>query len=167
MPCEVYLDDIAVYGDTREEVLETTAEAIRRLAAGGFMINLKKTKLCCNRTRILGHTWFSGGYWEPEATKLEALLHATDEELEASNRSSVYGLLNFYREYVPHFSELTEPIRLTLSSDAKPWTDEATKAVRTTLQKILRGPRWLNFDPEEELRVETRLSPGGLAIVLL
>ena len=107
LPCVVYLDDIAVYGDTREEVLKHTAEAIRRLAAAGFMINLKKSKLCCDRLRILGHQWSSGGYWEPEPTKLESLLNMKDEDMKTCNRSSVYGLLNFYREYVPHFAELT------------------------------------------------------------
>ena len=39
----VYLDDIAVYGDSWEQVLEDTLEAIRRLTTAGFMINLKKS----------------------------------------------------------------------------------------------------------------------------
>ena len=39
----VYLDDIAVYGDSEEQVLADTLEAIRRLTAAGFMINLKKS----------------------------------------------------------------------------------------------------------------------------
>ena len=39
----VYLDDIAVYGDSWEQVLEDTLEAIRRLTTADFMINLKKS----------------------------------------------------------------------------------------------------------------------------
>ena len=46
LPCTVYLDDIAVYGDYPEDVLAHTAEAMRRLAEAGFMINLKKSHLC-------------------------------------------------------------------------------------------------------------------------
>ena len=41
----VYLDDITVYGDSVEQVLKDTAEAMKRLAAAGFMINLKKSHL--------------------------------------------------------------------------------------------------------------------------
>ena len=41
----VYLDDITVYGDTVSQVLEDTAEAMKRLALAGFMINLKKSHL--------------------------------------------------------------------------------------------------------------------------
>ena len=41
----VYLDDITVYGDMVSQVLEDTAEAVKRLALAGFMINLKKSYL--------------------------------------------------------------------------------------------------------------------------
>ena len=37
-------------------------------------------------------------------------------------RSNVYGLLNFYREYVPTFPEVTESLRLILGHDQVPWT---------------------------------------------
>lgn len=46
LPCVVYLDDIAIFGETKEEVLAYTAEAMKRLAKAGFMINLKKSTLC-------------------------------------------------------------------------------------------------------------------------
>ena len=39
----MYLDDIAVYGESQEGVLEDTIEVIRRLTKAGFMINLKKS----------------------------------------------------------------------------------------------------------------------------
>ena len=45
LPVIVYLDDITVYGDMVSQVLEDTAEAIKRLASAGFMINLKKSHL--------------------------------------------------------------------------------------------------------------------------
>ena len=40
MPIVFYLDNIAVYGDTQEQVLEDMLEAVKRLAATGFMLNL-------------------------------------------------------------------------------------------------------------------------------
>ena len=45
LPIVIYLDDTAVYGDTQEEVLEYTLEAVKRFAAGGFMLNLYKSQL--------------------------------------------------------------------------------------------------------------------------
>ena len=91
-----------------------TAEAIRRLTRAGFMINLKKSQLGYDTARVLGHSWSSGGFWAPITTKLEALASATTADLAVMNRAGLYGLLNFYREYVPAFSELTEPLRQLL-----------------------------------------------------
>lgn len=83
------------------------------------------------------------------------------------NRASLYGLLNFFREYVPTFAEMTEPLRELLGQDAKPWTEEAEEAVRAVAARITSTPRWLNLDPAEELRVESRVCRSGLAILLL
>ena len=163
----VYLDDIAVFGDTEEQVLEDTLEAVRRLTAAGFMINLTKSQLVESTAKVLGHKWTSGGFWEPVTTKIEALQQLSGDQLGRMSRSSLYGLLNFFREYVPTFAELTEPLRQLLGQDAKPWTPEAEAAVREVLQRITSTPRWLNSDPAEELRMEARVRPTGIAVVLL
>ena len=42
---------------------------------------------------------------------MEALLQKSGAELSRMNRASLYGLLNFFREYVPTFAEITEPLR--------------------------------------------------------
>ena len=118
----VYLDDIAVFGDSQEQVLEDTLEAIRRLTQAGFMINLTKSQLVESSAKVLGHQWTSGGFWAPVTTKIEALQEASSAQLGKMNRSSLYGLLNFFREYVPTFAEMTEPLRQLLGQDAKPWT---------------------------------------------
>lgn len=75
------------------------------------MINLTKSQLVESSAKILGHLWTSGGYWAPSTDKIEALVDAQDEQLARMNRASLYGLLNFFREYVPPFAELTEPLR--------------------------------------------------------
>ena len=83
------------------------------------------------------------------------------------NRASLFGLLNFFREYVPLFSKVTKPLRQLLGQDAKPWTSKAGDAVRELARRVTETPRWLNMDPTEELRVETRVSVLGVAVLLL
>ena len=70
LPVVVYLDDIAVFGDDQEQVLEDTLEAIGRLTRAGFMINLKKSQLVEDAAKVLGHQWSSGGYWAPNVSKI-------------------------------------------------------------------------------------------------
>ena len=79
------------------------------------MINLKKSQLGKDAAKVLGHSWSSGGFWAPITTKVEALQQATDAELTRTKRVLLYGLLNFYREYIPAFAEVSEPIRELLS----------------------------------------------------
>ena len=114
LPVVVYLDDIAVYGDDQDQVLDDTLEVVRRLTRAGFMINLGKSQLVEDAAKVLGHHWSSGGFWAPNVAKLQALLDKTDDDLRRMSRSSLYGLLNFYREYVPAFAELIEPLRKLL-----------------------------------------------------
>ena len=74
LPVVIYLDDIAVFGDDQDQVLEDTLEAVRRLTLAGFMINLTKSQLVESTAKVLGHQWNSGGFWAPCVKKLEALV---------------------------------------------------------------------------------------------
>ena len=55
LPVVVYLDDIAVFGESQEQVLEDMLEVVRRLTKAGFMINLKKSHLVEDAAKVLGH----------------------------------------------------------------------------------------------------------------
>ena len=57
LPVLVYLDGIAVFGDSVEEVLRVTSEAMKRLARAGFMISLKKSHLVQTKAKVLGYNW--------------------------------------------------------------------------------------------------------------
>ena len=120
LPVVIYLDDIAMYRETQEQVLEDTLEAVKQLATAGFMLNLHKSQLVQAVAQVFGHLWTSGGFWAPNVTKLAALIKKTDGEPARANRASLYGLLNFYREYVPAFAELVEALRQLLGQDAHP-----------------------------------------------
>ena len=167
LPVVVYLDDIAVYGDTQEQVLEDTLEAVKRLATTGFMLDLCKSQLVQAAAQVLGHLWTSGGFWVPNVTKLAALIEKMDGELAWVNRASLYGLLNFYREYVPAFTELFEPLRQLLGQDACLRMPEGGKCICEVAWRVIKVPRWLNADLTAELQMETRGSSHGIAALLL
>ena len=44
LPVVIYLDNIAMYGDTQEQVLKDTLEAVKQLTTAGFMLNLCKSQ---------------------------------------------------------------------------------------------------------------------------
>ena len=151
MPVVIYLYNIAMYGDTQEQVLEDTLEAVKQLAAAGFMLNLQKSQLVQAAVQVLGHLWTSGGFWVPNVTKLAALIEKMDGELAWANRASLYGLLNFYREYVLAFAELVEPLHQLLGQDACLWMPEARECIREVTRRVIKALFWLNADLSEEL----------------
>ena len=51
----IYLDDIAMYGDTKGQGLEDKLEAIKWLATAGFMLSLCKSQLVQALVQVLGH----------------------------------------------------------------------------------------------------------------
>ena len=82
-----------------------------------FMLNLHKNQLVQGAAQVLGHLWTLGGFWVPNTTKLTHLMENSDGELAWFNWVSLYGLLNFYREYVLAFAELVKLLYQLLSHD--------------------------------------------------
>ena len=73
--------------------------------------------------RILGHRWHSGGLFTAEDKKLKALLELPHDQMADIPVHSIYGLLNFFRCYVPDFAIRTEPLRKLLAHSHAGWTE--------------------------------------------
>ena len=93
-------------------------EAIKWLAVAGFILDLHKIQLAQAAAQALGHLWTSDSFWAPNITKLITLIEKSDGELVQLSRASLYGLLNFYREYVPAFIEFVKILHQLLGQDA-------------------------------------------------
>ena len=91
------------------QVLKDTLEAIWCLTEAGFMIKLRKSHLVENSAKVIGHYWSMGGFWVPNVDKLQLLISKTDEALGRMLRPLLYGLLNFYWEYIPPFASWWSP----------------------------------------------------------
>ena len=60
------------------------------------MVSLKKSIVCADEGKVLGHCWHSGGYFTAEGKGLKALLELPHEQLAELPRASVYGLLSYF-----------------------------------------------------------------------
>jgi hypothetical protein len=118
IPTNIYLDDVGVKGDEIDQLLEDTVEAILRIARAGLMVNLVKSVIAAESTKVMGHIWRKGGYFLATGQKLLALVEMDHPEIARKTAPELFGILNFYREYIPDFAAKTEPIRKLLSNDA-------------------------------------------------
>jgi hypothetical protein len=167
LPTNIYLDDVGVKGDSIPSLLSDTVAAIARLAGAGLMVNLSKSVIAAHTTKVMGHIWRSGGYFTATGKKLLAISEMTHAELVAKKPHELFGLLNFYRDYLPDFAAKTEPIRLLLSNDARPWTEQHTVVLKELVQEVLHGSGTINFAPGETARLKVHTGPRGIAGVLL
>lgn len=131
------------------------------------MVNLRKSKIGVLKGQVLGHLWSSGGYFGPVPDKLIQLAKCSDREMAGINRPTLYGLLNWFKPYLPDFSLRTEPLRQLLAKPHLEWTTIHTKCVRDTIARILEGVPKLNFDPTATLRLESNTGPSGMVGILL
>ena len=55
LPILIYLDDIIIYGDTQEQVLNDMVEAIKHLVLASFVLCLHKSQLVKLTAQVLRH----------------------------------------------------------------------------------------------------------------
>ena len=131
------------------------------------MINLRKSHIGVTKGTVLGHLWASGGYFSQIPGKSEAILEYSEQQLAKMNRLTLYGILNWFKPYVPDFAIRTEPIRQLLAKPHLLWGPQHTQSVKDTISHILSGIPRLNFNPVNTLRLEFNTGPIGMSGVLL
>ena len=108
--CIVYLDDIIIFSDTKEEHLKRLKEAVfQKLCAAG--LKLKPTKCFFFREEIeyLGHV-VSGKGISTNPKKNEAVSKWPTPKTVYDVRSFL-GFVGYYRRFIKNFSRITKPIR--------------------------------------------------------
>lgn len=118
----IYLDDIIILGRGVEENLHCLADVFERLHSYGLKLKPRKCQLLRDKVIFLGHM-VSGEGISPNSALIKDVqewqLPTTTQQAQA-----FLGLCNYYRCFVPAFSELPRPLnnllkKTTSSSGAK------------------------------------------------
>lgn len=124
-----YIDDVAVYSETWQEHLEHIDAVLATIAGVGFTVNPAKCKFAESKVRYLGHVVGSGIH-SPDPERVEAILQLKAPVTKKDLRSAL-GLLNYYRDYIPSYSEMVLPLTDLTNRrvpNAIPWNEEAESA---------------------------------------
>lgn len=165
---EHYIDDILIATDTWEEHLDTLEELFRRIQQAGMTIKPSKCKFGYSDITFLGHKLGMGRV----ATKEDILekIQAARPPKTKKEVQSFLGLTGFYREFIPHYAEVANPlVELTKkgASNAVKWTSEHDKAFATLKQHMAAPPVLLAPNLQEEFVLRTDASNVALGAVLL
>ena len=173
--CIVYLDDIIVFSDTKEEHLKRLEAVFQKLMAAG--LKLKPTKCFFFRDEIeyLGHV-VSGKGISTNPKKIEAVAKWPTPKTVYDVRSFL-GFVGYYRRFIKNFSKITKPIREVitgLENQSKraakkthiEWTDIADSAFETLKTMCVNTPILAYPDYQLPFTLHTDSSTDGLGAVL-
>jgi hypothetical protein len=128
--CEVYLDDVLVYGDTEEEFLANLDKVFARFAEYGITLHPDKCSLGINKVEYVGHLIDATGV-HFTVERLETVLNFV-KPVTHQQMKSFLGSCNYFRDHVARYSEISRPL-ITMTTPYVPsrkleWTEGRSAA---------------------------------------
>jgi len=153
--CEVYMDDVIVYGSTQSEYLENLDAVLARLAENGLTVNPKKCKFGLDEVEFVGHTISYDKHTINKDKISKALLF--DKPVFHKQMKSFLGLANYFRDHIKNHSIVTAPLQRMIHDYTKgqclKWDEESTKAFDDIKAAICHLPA-LYFLTDDKLKDE-------------
>jgi hypothetical protein len=178
--CIVYLDDILIFSNSKEEHTEHVREVLDRLRKAKLYVKLSKCEWNTDRTEYLGYVVTPEGVSiNPERVKT-----IQDWPLLTSVRDIrvFVGFMNYYRRFIEGFSRIVLP--LTSLTKKEPGqarggpamrreesvtlklSEEAKRAFQNLKDSFLKIPILAHFEREKETRLEVDASGGAISGIL-
>ena len=173
--CIVYLDDIIIFSNTKEEHLNRLEAVFQKLCAAGLKLKPSKCFFFREDIEYLGHV-VSGKGISTNPKKIEAVSKWPTPKTVYDVRSFL-GFVGYYRRFIKNFSRITKPIREVITGlenlskrTAKKtyieWTDAAHAAFEHLKTMCVSTPILAYPDYQLPFTLHTDSSTDGLGAVL-
>lgn len=163
--CELFFDDIAIYGSDEEEFLRNLRSVFERLRRSRLRLRADKCHLGCKHIHYLGHIVDGNGITLSESRK-EAIGNLAVPKTTKQVRSLI-GLANYVRGFVKDFSTLVRPLtRLCSDKVTFNWTTDCQHAFDLLKSAIRSAPMLNHLDYSKPIYLRTDASDIGLGGVL-
>lgn len=163
--CYVYLDDIIVYGRTREEHSVNLKKVLARLDEYKLKVKPSKCQFLTNEISFLGHriTPKGVGMGIEKINALETLqIPTTTKRLR-----SFLGLTNYYRKFIPNYATIALPLYKLLKKDTKfAWNDDCQVAFEQLVKGINKEAVLAFPNYRKQFHLTTDASNKGIGGVL-
>ena len=173
--CIVYLDDIIIFSDTKEEHLKRLEAVFQKLCAAGLKLKPSKCFFFREEIEYVGHV-VSGKGISTNPKKIEAVSKWPTPKTVYDVRSFL-GFVGYYRRFIKNFSRITKPIREVITGlenqskrSAKKtyieWSDAADVAFEHLKTMCVSTPILAYPDYQLPFTLHTDSSTDGLGAVL-
>lgn len=165
---QVYLDDVLVYTKDISEHRELLRTVISTLQNAGLKLNISKCSFGLKELTFLGY-YISKGELRPDRENVRAIIQMASPKT-LREAQSIHGMLNYYRKFIPHFSQKATPItnlfKIAKDENTKKapkfeWTSEAEQAFKLLKEQLVQPPILALYNPANKTNLVTDASIEG------
>lgn len=162
-----YIDDVLIFSSgTLQDHREKVGKVLQRLMDAGLQLDISKSEFEVKTVKYLGFIIEAENGIRVDPEKVRAVKEWSTPKNVKSVRSFI-GFANFYRIFLPEFSDIAEPLtRLTKKDVPFYWDDTCEEAFDKIKDLLITAPILSHFHPERETTVETDSSGFAVGGVL-
>ena len=159
-----YCDDILLFTQ-RDQHCDELDRLLQTIHKSGLIVNRKKSLFQIDEIKFLGHHLTQNGYL-PSEEKVVGLKNFKPPTTPKQVRRFL-GVINFYRKFIPHASELQKPLTaLTHKGAAFVWTSQCQEAFDKLIDMAINAAQLIYPDSNDEYVLTTDASSIAAGAVL-
>ncbi|XP_058817909.1 uncharacterized protein K02A2.6-like [Topomyia yanbarensis] len=162
----VYLDDIVVFGSSKQEHDNRLQTLLKRLEEYGVLLNHQKCIYGVSELEFLGHVLSKKGV-SPTESRMKAIQSFREPRTVAELRSFL-DLITYVGRFIPHLASKTAPLRsLFRTGSVFKWQNQQHRAFESIKEAVSDVSYLGFFDKKDKTKLIVDASPEGLGAVLL
>jgi hypothetical protein len=161
--CVIYIDDILIYSQSKEEHLQHIKLVLERLRKYGLVASAEKCKFCLGKVDYLGFT-ISQNKVEPQAEKVQCIVSWPVPQNQSQVRSFL-GLCNYYRRFVNNYTDIADALICLMNAKTFEWKEEHQTSFENLKRSLATQPVLSMPDFSQDFHVwpdASKIAVGGI-----
>ena len=166
--CDLYIDDIIIYGISQEDFLHNLDRVFKRLEEFNILLNPKKAKIGLSQIEYVGHTINENGVTISKE-KRDYVLDVPIPQIQKALKSFL-GLVSYFRNHLKDHSTIVQPLQqmITPYVPAKKlkWNPQLIELFYQVQKSVNEAPSLFFLDYDAPVYLHTDASDFGIGAYL-